>query len=1110
MFLIDLKRVLVTTIVLLSFDISIKSQRLELTNIQAPTTRDLGRYGMNSVNGYFGKANISIPLYEEDIDGFTLNIGLSYDTGGFLMNSLPGWLGHGWSSNPGGVIIRKLNGNYDEDYVTNIQRINNTIPLINYFNNNLTNNGYGDLHQIAYYQTNSDTIRDFCPDEFFFNVCGMHGRFFLDNEKNWRVQSEQNIRVVFDINDDDNYILPFVSHLFGERQASFEAPKTIKGFTLIDDNGTKYVFGGNSNSIEYSIDMDKMGYGDYRGAWKADAWYLTEVIDVHGKILCSYDYQRGKFVVQIHNSHRTNGITSKVYTNYTSFLGGTIYDVTTLSSSDNNYFPNIPYYMTLNAPVFLKSINTYTGTNVEFNLSTDSVDRLTPLPDFYEGFKTHYERIYNPHTSYEMHKELLIKWGELHSIARDGCYFYFLQHKGEEYEECWADNKRTPSYTESYLTCPLDVIEFYPLKSIVISKQGNAIQNIEFQYDREPRLHLTDVYFYGISESRMSLYDKYHLNYYNYDMLDKDYVTKKTDYWGYYNGNNNSNSSSANYKMPNINYGRCGMLKEIIYPTGGKTVLEYEQNTYSSHLNYNRDSLINDGANVEIGGLRIKKITDYNDDNTKVSERKYLYNNKNSNLSSGQALSIPIVNYAYELFYGYNGSNWWQTSISGSQEMYICTSEESVVPMSDSDGMHIGYSLVTEVMPDSTYREYYYTNYADYPDIKCVRNNLGIYSESSMTEYLKGNITPYDKFTDMGFARGKLKQSVIYNKDNSIQSDEVYIYGFLNYNNAANSNYFDLLELLNKDYAYSAPCYRIHAIQDQYYHVGGLYKLYYKPFVLLKKYTRKRNGNSFYETETMYNYIYSQDSYQLSDNGKFYKSNSVRCVEERMLCPENESNVLRTVFSYPHDGTAEYSIFNKCHFYPAIETSIYNNERLIKKESNTYSSTVTINSSMEHCNSPFLTRRSIFIGSQPKETTTFEAYYDNGALKRYSINGKHTALLWDTFGNLCAKYSYGSSISGNVTYHPDNSPFNTLQLNGLSIYESGQPVEAYVYKYDRYGRLISRTNPLGITEYYDYNIYGKLSTVKDNNLHIISRSKYNYKTTNNDLLEFSNTSTINE
>ena len=83
-------------------------------NIPSPSASALGGYGNIPVSGYTGKADINIPLYKTSQRGIDLDIHLSYDTSGLLINQLPGWTGHGWTLFAGGAITRKINNLPDE------------------------------------------------------------------------------------------------------------------------------------------------------------------------------------------------------------------------------------------------------------------------------------------------------------------------------------------------------------------------------------------------------------------------------------------------------------------------------------------------------------------------------------------------------------------------------------------------------------------------------------------------------------------------------------------------------------------------------------------------------------------------------------------------------------------------------------------------------------------------------------------------------------------------------------------------------------------------------------------------------------------------------------
>ncbi|MCC8147194.1 MAG: hypothetical protein LIO93_12350, partial [Bacteroidales bacterium] len=115
-------------------------------------------------------------------------------------------------------------------------------------------------------------------------------------------------------------------------------------------------------------------------------------------------------------------------------------------------------------------------------------------------------------------------------------------------------------------------------------------------------------------------------------------ISKSYDHWGYYNGENQDPNQSAvpfmtfeytnNWgrtvlyqlgeanRNPNHYYAQAGILKKIIYPTGGYTMLEYEP-----HNSCNTSGEIQ----IEKGGVRIASIEDYDNISRKSVFRFFKY-----------------------------------------------------------------------------------------------------------------------------------------------------------------------------------------------------------------------------------------------------------------------------------------------------------------------------------------------------------------------------------------------------------------------------------------------------------------------------------------------------
>lgn len=81
----------------------------------SPTVASLAKYGDIPVSYYTGTPNISIPLYEINTGDFTLPIRLSYHASGIKVEEIASWVGLGWSLHAGGIISRAVRGLPDEE-----------------------------------------------------------------------------------------------------------------------------------------------------------------------------------------------------------------------------------------------------------------------------------------------------------------------------------------------------------------------------------------------------------------------------------------------------------------------------------------------------------------------------------------------------------------------------------------------------------------------------------------------------------------------------------------------------------------------------------------------------------------------------------------------------------------------------------------------------------------------------------------------------------------------------------------------------------------------------------------------------------------------------------
>lgn len=376
--------------------------------VPTPNQSSLGTYGTIPVSFYTGKADVTVPIFETKQRGVNLDVMLSYDTSGLLINQLPGWTGHNWTLISGGAITRKINGKPDEinfhgtgvgkDVFLIVHKDDvkvMTDGLLDEDDLNYYNDPYSENYQTYWYlrgmkleaerqevnmydaYTNyfncANTVRglnsfvdirqkDTSADLFYFNFMGISGTFFFGNDGNWKVLCDQNIDVLFDVNDSTNYIESFEDEFWYRRSNTrnetiynalcVKQPKTIRGFTLVDEIGNRYIFGGDKNSIEYSMSLTGKSNLNTTEPWSAVSWMLKEVRDRFGNTLYSFEYSRGKHVTQIHNSYSSVTRTAK--------------HVPTISPVHHS--PKV-CSATLSMPVYLDSIKVIDGTILKFNHS---------------------------------------------------------------------------------------------------------------------------------------------------------------------------------------------------------------------------------------------------------------------------------------------------------------------------------------------------------------------------------------------------------------------------------------------------------------------------------------------------------------------------------------------------------------------------------------------------------------------------------------------------------------------------------------------------------------------------------------------------------------------
>jgi YD repeat-containing protein len=681
---------------------------------------------------YTGQIPIGIPLHTVSAGNVSVPIGLNYDMSGVKVNSHSGWVGSNWNLQAGGMIVRQLRDLPDE--VQNGESIGwlNSRDVYNE-SWSLTNragiNSFLDIVDASYNRSTGYNKRDSEPDEFNFQLPnGQSGKFFLNELGNWVFQGSKLLKVKDVILDktpfadipiqqhqcvisDTRIDLRDVLYSYGESVLTkiWTYPSVLLGFTLVSEDGTQYVFGGNTKKVVYSIPM----FNQHSNIWLSNVWYLSEIISTDGKkITFSYDEYHdirkgtdvgGKFLPSMDLNASQIDI-DKTYTG-----GRAFNDTSATINSKKIYNGNLirPVYLTkIESPtdsvVFRKSrsfeldIPTWVFEN-EFS----KIDIPPARCPYIDGNGN--QKFYNEEVA-QFKKDVYINQGWSPYTSNNQVCISCLSN---DPKDKFISNFAYPKLDSIIVYAKQNGGDGFQLKKRFNLRFNNS--GLDYTYNSfgsklqrvgnsTNRLRLEKISTISNNDELLS-----HSLEYNDNVSLPIYFDKegKIDHWGLFNGkkfileNVKYVGEYKNYfksREPSINLDtvQAGILKAVILPTGGKTQYAFELNetgrTYhwytdfpdfrGSNLNYNISETPivfnskkfsefspvfekkNTGLHynfsngfLKTGGLRIKSVSNLDIDLTTLGKKDFLYNTTNE--ISNQPISSGIYDDRLAYYYPY-------------------------------------------------------------------------------------------------------------------------------------------------------------------------------------------------------------------------------------------------------------------------------------------------------------------------------------------------------------------------------------------------------------------------------------------------------------------------
>ena len=486
-----------------------------------------------------------------------------------------------------------------------------------------------------------------------------------------------------------------------------------------------------------------------------------------------------------------------------------------------------------------------------------------------------------------------------------------------------------------------------------------------------------------------------------------------------------------------------------------------------------------------VGGLRVKKMSNYDYDNALINYTTYSYD--------GGILLNRIETIDYSLLY--NGQpkpgNSSFAGISHSIRTYTITSGHPHMPSfyaSCNPGI-VGYSKVT----------------------KCKYNMNGSLEKKVVTSYNNNppqTMYAFDYYTN--FNNGTMSSQQIYN-GNALAAETTNYYegetvDHYSTNIIANNKY------LNTPYsASSAPYYEDQTRYDNnqiiaserktYFPYLGAFDICRYPYILSRTdlartiTTEYSNGST---TISAKKYSYNSTNHQVAQIDE-YKSDNLTNAKNGIGL---SNKILRTRIRYTVD---EVNTDSKCdtmvNQYHGLNYVVENKKILVDNGTeNCISTQRTAYMGGIYClSNPISTSTSI--GNNSLETRATYTYDGGSNVRTITIDGKETVYLWSYKGQYPIAKIDGLTFAV-VKSAIGESTINTLyskalptstEINSLrnAINNIGGYITTYTYK-PLIG-IASETLPNGNTVYYYYDAFGRLETIKDFNNNPVKSYEYNYK-----------------
>lgn len=681
-----------------------------------PTAAAFARYGDIPVSTHTGLIDEDIALYTVQSKDLSLGLSLSSHGSGNKVADVSSWVGLSMSLNAGGVISRTVQGTPDEGqgspYSAGYYARSQAGSYFPSYSGGVYNNAIQwAIPRPSNYPSSPDCSGS--PSQNFLDA--LDGKIDTEPDLFFFKVGSYSGKFMFDS--------LAVAHLFPEQDIKIQAvysgnaaTGSFDQFILTAPDGTKYYFGSTHGSTDFPQGSTaiEQTHTDATNPIPT-AWYLTKIesVDSQSKIFLSYQSEQYAYFdlkqesLDYQNGWQGGFSPSQDFTK-NRFLGVRLSNIYT---SDKNTQVNFI------ADSLRKDVGEYTLGEYSLGFSQAKYLNEIQILNGTNGIK----RFVFKHDYFQASEGNVLNSFKPLSLQNNPTFYQSdrkrLRLKSVQ-EQSWDRNTVIPAYQFKYdstisfprrLCYSQDHWGYYNGNEYIGSGVNNSLMHVE---NGDGITGIPTAYLSGLS-------------------------------W-------NSNRSS------NPAYIGFGALIKIIYPTSGYTVFEYS--------NHQRGSF---APSLNIGGLRISSISNYDADGTRLTKKRFDY------LSSGILYTRPTYFYtALQISFpcGSGGSCYPAGCPTG------IASSSTLLPLSSTQGSHIGYQQVkvlevNEVEATTNgYRLYTYNT--DPPTIDVM--NPSSYDDFGALRAYNYPLNP----TRENYRQGTLALEEVLNSNNQLVNKTSYAYQY--------------------------------------------------------------------------------------------------------------------------------------------------------------------------------------------------------------------------------------------------------------------------------------------------------------------------------------------